>query len=80
MGVNLSIRNVPDPLAQRLRDRAKRNHRSIQGELLSILEETLLPRRLTIKEAYEEIKRLNLRRTNEATQMIREDRDAGHSR
>ena len=29
---------VPDELADRLRERAKRNHRSLQGELLSLLE------------------------------------------
>ena len=79
MSVNLSIRGVPEPLAQRLKERAMRNHRSLQGELMSILEETLLPRQLTIEEAYQQIKRLNLRKTNESTQMIREDRDGGHS-
>ena len=79
MTVNLSIRGVPETLAQRLKDRAKRNHRSLQGELMSILEETLLPRQLTIEEAYQKIRRLNLRKTNESTRMIREDRDGGHS-
>jgi plasmid stability protein len=38
MPVNLSVRDVPDALAERLRSRAKRNHRSLQQELLSILE------------------------------------------
>ena len=79
MAVSLSIRDVPETLAQRLRERAKRNHRSLQGELLSILEETLLPRQLTIEEAYQKIRRLNLRTADESTQMIREDRDGGHS-
>jgi len=36
--VNLSIKNVPDALAARLRERAERNHRSLQGELMAILE------------------------------------------
>ena len=79
MTVNLSIRGVPETLAQRLRERAKRNHRSLQGELLSILEDTLSPGPLTIEEAYQKIRRLNLRTADEATQMIREDRDGGHS-
>lgn len=39
MPVSLSIKNVPDELAERLRARAKRNHRSLQGELLALLEE-----------------------------------------
>jgi plasmid stability protein len=38
MSVNLSIKDVPEPLAQRLRLRAARNHRSLQGELLAIIE------------------------------------------
>jgi plasmid stability protein len=38
MPVNLSIKNVPDAVASRLRQRADRNHRSLQGELMAILE------------------------------------------
>ncbi len=38
MAVNLSVKNVPDELAELLRRRAARNHRSLQKELLSILE------------------------------------------
>ena len=37
MPVNLSIKGVPESLAQRLRARAERNHRSLQGELMSIV-------------------------------------------
>ena len=38
MSVNLSVKNVPDSLADRLRARAAANHRSLQGELMAILE------------------------------------------
>jgi plasmid stability protein len=38
VNVNLSVKNVPEALAQRLRERARRNRRSLQRELLSILE------------------------------------------
>jgi plasmid stability protein len=38
MSLNLSIKNVPDDLAEQLRVRAARNHRSLQGELMAILE------------------------------------------
>ena len=34
---NLSIKDVPETLAERLRQRAAANHRSLQGELMSIL-------------------------------------------
>lgn len=36
---NLSIKNVPEALAEALRQRAERNHRSLQGELMAILEQ-----------------------------------------
>ena len=38
MPVNLSIKNVPDLLAEKLRERAGRNHRSLQGEMMALLE------------------------------------------
>jgi plasmid stability protein len=38
MSINLSIKNVPEALADKLRARAERNHRSLQGELMAIIE------------------------------------------
>lgn len=35
---SLSVKDVPEPLAEKLRQRAARNHRSLQGELMAILE------------------------------------------
>lgn len=43
MGINLSIKDVPEDLAQRLRERAARNHRSLQGELMAIIEQAAAP-------------------------------------
>jgi len=34
---NLSIKEVPEEIAEALRQRAARNHRSLQGELMAIL-------------------------------------------
>src|ERR1700743_963286 len=39
--MNLSIKNVSDELVERLRLRARRNHRSLQGEMLAILEDAV---------------------------------------
>jgi plasmid stability protein len=39
--MNLSIKNVADDLVAQLRLRARRNHRSLQGEMLAIIEEAL---------------------------------------
>lgn len=38
MSLNLSIKGVPEALAAKLRQRAERNHRSLQGELMAIIE------------------------------------------
>ncbi len=76
MPVNLSVKKVPDDVAQRLRARAKRNHRSLQGELLAILEEAAGPARtVTISEVLEHGRRMGLSTPDESVQMIREDRD-----
>jgi plasmid stability protein len=77
MPINLSIKNAPDELVARVRERAQRNHRSLQGEVLAILEEKVgTQAKLTPQEVYERIKRLGIKSPSESTQMIREDRDA----
>jgi hypothetical protein len=43
MGVSLSIKDVPEALAERLRLRAARNHRSLQRELMAIVEAAVDP-------------------------------------
>lgn len=39
---NLSVKDVPEAWAEALRQRAARNHRSLQGELMAILEQAVL--------------------------------------
>lgn len=75
MSVNLSIKNVPDELAERLRERARRHNRSLQGELITILEEAVEPRRITVEELHERVKALGLQTSSDAVEMVREDRD-----
>lgn len=75
MPVNFSIKNVPDPLADALRRRAERNHRSIQGELMAILEEALEDRSITPMQLLAEVRTLGLETPSESTSWIREDRD-----
>lgn len=38
---NISIKDVPDPWAEALRKRAARNHRSLQGELMFLIEQAV---------------------------------------
>lgn len=77
MPVNLSIKSVPDDLVEKLRKRAEKHHRSLQGELMTILEVSLLEekRPLTAREALWNVKELNLKTAAESAEIIRRDRD-----
>ena len=76
MPVNLSIKNAPDDLVVLLKQRAQRNHRSLQGEMLAIIEEAVRkPKLLTVDELLAEVRKLNLRTPSESAQIIREMRD-----
>src|SRR5512143_1666259 len=90
MAVNLSVKNVPDELAELLRRRAAANHRSLQKELLSILEAALgraaaprgaatpaaAGRTLTIEEVAERARKLFPRGTESSVDYIRRMRDS----
>ena len=77
MPVSLSIKNVPDPIARLLRKRAARNRRSLQGELLAILEEsvtgvqTMSPSQLVAR-----VRASGLETPDESASFVRADRDA----
>ena len=76
MPLNLSIKNAPDDIVNRLRARAERHHRSLQGELMAILEEAVRPPQpLTADDVLAEVRRLGLTTPAEAAAMVREDRD-----
>jgi len=77
MPVNLSIKNAPDDIVRRLKARAERNHRSLQGELLAILEEAVGKEPpLTVEDLLQEINHLGLKSGAESADFIRADRDA----
>jgi antitoxin FitA len=74
--MDLSIKGVPEDQVRRLRERAKANHRSLQGELRALIDEaTGTPRSLTVDDVVAKVKRLGLVRRDEAARLIREDRD-----
>lgn len=73
--MNLSIKNVPEELVDQLRHRARQNHRSLQGELMAVLEQTLTPKKSTIEEARRRLTALRYTTEDEAARMVREDRD-----
>jgi len=75
MPVNLSIKNVPDEVAQRLRARARRRNRSMQGELMTILKEAVGEESLTVGQLVARLKQLGLRTESDAVEIVRGDRD-----
>ena len=76
MPVNLSIKNAPDELVATLKQRAKRNHRSLQGEMLAILEAAARgPRRLTPMMLLGEVRKLGFQTPDESAEIIRKMRD-----
>jgi plasmid stability protein len=73
---NLSVKNAPPELLAALKERARRNHRSLQGEVLATLEEAVrTPRRLTPLELLAEVQKLNLNMPSEAAEIVRKMRD-----
>ena len=77
MPVTLSIKNAPDDVVHRLRLRAEQHHRSLQGELLAIIEEAVRPSHPRDPyEVLDEVRRLGLNTPSESTAIIRADRDS----
>ena len=76
MAVNLSIKNAPDEVVRRLRERAARHHRSLQGELLAIIEAAVQgDGPASAVDVLAEVRRLGVRTAAEAAALIRADRD-----
>lgn len=77
MPVSLSVKNIPDETAEKLKMQAKRHHRSLQGELRAILEEAALRgQKKTVAEVYAEVRREGISTPSEAAEIIRADRDS----
>jgi len=72
----VTIRNLDDGVLHRLKQRARRNHRSLEGELRQLLTLPPLPSctELTAK-AEVLVQALEGRWTGDSTSLIREDRD-----
>jgi plasmid stability protein len=76
MPVSISIKNAPDDLVRLLKERALRNHRSMQREALAILEEAVRkPERLTVDELLTKVRKLGLKMPDEAAEIVRKMRD-----
>ena len=75
--MDLSIKNVPDSQVDKLRERAKANHRSLQGELRALIDAAIDggASRLSVEDIAARVGRLGLTRRDEAAALVREDRD-----
>ena len=77
MAVTLRVENVPEEIAERLEERARKSRRSLQGELLRILERAAGEEdRLTPGQVLEKVRSLNLNSPSESAAFVRQDRDA----
>lgn len=77
MTVNLSIKNAPEKLVRKLKKRAERNHRSLQGELMAIITEAVEEKpRLTAADILRATQALGLTGPSESAAIVRADRDA----
>lgn len=77
MAVTLRVENVPEEVAARLQERARKSRRSLQGELLRILEKAVAEEdRLTPGEVLEKVRSLQLKTPAESAAFVRQDRDA----
>jgi antitoxin FitA len=76
MTISLSIKNVPDDVVERLRQRAARNRRSLQGELLDLVERAAneVPT-ISARDVFDRIRKLNLPAGESSADIIRELRD-----
>ena len=75
--MDVSIKGVPEEQVKRLRERAKANHRSLQGELRALIDEAtgIAPNLLTLDEIVARVGAFGLTRRDEAARLVREDRD-----
>ncbi|MBI2836461.1 MAG: Arc family DNA-binding protein [Chloroflexi bacterium] len=74
--MNVSVKNVPNDVVEKLRKRAKRHHRSLQGELMAILEEATGPARFSVDEAESRLRDLRFETRDNSVSWLRELRDA----
>lgn len=77
MPKTLSIKNVSDHIWEQLRRRAAKHHRSLQGELMAIIEAGLVENDMLSPEGLlDQVRTSGLATPKESAQFVRQDRDA----
>ena len=61
MSTSITLKNIPEPIYQRLKLAAKRHHRSMNSEIIACVEQALAPTPVDIQARLEEARRLRER-------------------
>ena len=59
MATTITVKGIPEDLYQKLKAAAEANHRSINSEIINLIERSLTPRRLSAGELLERARRLH---------------------
>ena len=81
MPVTLSIKNTPVSVVERLKRRASRHHRSLQGELLALVEAVAREEEaglLSAAEALSAVRAAGVASRGGSARLVREMREARH--
>ena len=82
MPINLSIKNAPDEIVKRLKERAARHHRSLQGELLAIIEAAAYADEgyLTPRQVLAQVRAAGIATPSDSVRIIRASREGRYAR
>ncbi|MFP4209103.1 MAG: FitA-like ribbon-helix-helix domain-containing protein [Wenzhouxiangella sp.] len=61
MSTSITLKNIPGPVYQRIKQAAKRNHRSMNNEIIACLEQSLTPHPVDLETRIAEARRLRER-------------------
>lgn len=77
MPLSLSVKNAPDEVVKKLKERAARHHRSLQGELMAILEAAAYeePRPLTPRDVLAQVRAAGISTPASSVRIIRAGRE-----
>ncbi|RYU56788.1 Arc family DNA-binding protein [Methylolobus aquaticus] len=59
MAANLTLKNIPDEIYERLKEAAQAHHRSLNSEVIACLEQALMPVRLGPEEHLARARRIH---------------------
>ena len=58
---NITVKNIPESIYQKLKEQAEANHRSINSQIIANLEQALTPNRVSSEEVLSQARKLRER-------------------